>query len=65
MLVVYSPGYHLASIGEHVFPMLKYEAIHRTLQRRGGFEFVAPEPIAWDDLALVHTPAFLRKARTS
>ena len=65
MLVVYSSGYHLASIGDHVFPMLKYEAIHRTLQRRGGFEFVAPEPVSWEALALVHTPEYLHKARTS
>jgi acetoin utilization deacetylase AcuC-like enzyme len=65
MFVCYSPGYHLASIGEHVFPMLKYEAIHRRLQAAGGFTFVAPEPASWDDLALVHTPAFLKKARTS
>ena len=65
MFVVYSPGYHLASIGEHVFPMLKYEAIFRALQGRGGFAFVEPQPASWEDLALVHTPEFLRKARTS
>jgi acetoin utilization deacetylase AcuC-like enzyme len=65
MVIVYSPGYHLASVGEHVFPMLKYEAIHRRLQAAGGFAFVQPEPASWEDLALVHTPEHLRKARTS
>ena len=33
------------------------------LAARGGFEFIAPPPASWDDLALVHTPEFLRKAR--
>jgi len=64
MLVAYSPGYHLASIGEHIFPMLKYEAIYRVLAARGGFQFLAPRPAAWDELALVHTPEFLNKVRS-
>lgn len=64
MVVAYSPGYHLASVGAHVFPMLKYEAIHRQLLAAGGFTFVQPDPASWDDLALVHTPEHLRKART-
>jgi acetoin utilization deacetylase AcuC-like enzyme len=63
--VVYSSTYHFPSLGDHVFPMLKYEAVHRALVERGGFEFVEPEAATWDDLALVHTPDFLRKARTS
>ena len=65
MLVVYSPTYHFPSLGDHVFPMLKYEALYRALVERGGFAFVEPEPAAWDDLALAHTADFLRKARTS
>ncbi len=65
MRVFYSSTYHFPSLGDHVFPMLKYEALHRALVERGGFEFVEPETAAWDDLALVHTPDFLRKARTS
>jgi acetoin utilization deacetylase AcuC-like enzyme len=65
MLVVYSPTYHFPSLGDHVFPMLKYEALYRALVERGGFSFVEPEPAAWDDLALAHTADFLRKARTS
>jgi acetoin utilization deacetylase AcuC-like enzyme len=65
MLVAYSPRYHYPSLGRHVFPMLKYEALYGELQAAGGFEFVEPPPASWDDLALVHTPAFIHKARTS
>jgi acetoin utilization deacetylase AcuC-like enzyme len=65
MLVAYSPGYHFPSLGDHVFPMLKYEAVYRALVERDGFDFVDVPPASWDDLALVHTPDFLRKARTS
>ena len=65
MDICYSDGYHLASIGEHVFPMLKYEAIYRRLRAAGGFTFVAPAAASWDDLALVHTAEHLHKARTS
>jgi acetoin utilization deacetylase AcuC-like enzyme len=45
--------------------MLKYEALHRALVERGGFQFVEPRPAAWDELALVHTADFLHKARTN
>jgi hypothetical protein len=26
MFVVYSPDYHFVTLGDHVFPMLKYDA---------------------------------------
>ena len=65
MFVVYSPTYHYPALGDHVFPMLKYEALYRRLVEHGGFEFVEPRPAGWQDLALVHTADFLRKARTS
>jgi acetoin utilization deacetylase AcuC-like enzyme len=45
--------------------MRKYDAVYHELAERGGFEFVEPAPASWDDLALVHTPDFIRKARTS
>lgn len=45
--------------------MRKYDAVYHALVARGGFEFVEPPPASWDDLGLVHTPDFLRKARTS
>ena len=65
MFVTYSSTYHFPSLGDHVFPMRKYDAVYHVLVARGGFEFVEPAPASWDDLALVHTPDFLRKARTS
>ncbi len=63
MRVVYSPRYHI-DIGTHVFPTVKYHAVHRELVARGGHTFVEPEPAAWDLLALVHTPEYLEKIRT-
>jgi acetoin utilization deacetylase AcuC-like enzyme len=65
MFVVYSPDYHFVTLGDHVFPMRKYEAVYRELRSRGGFEFLEPEPASWTDLALVHTADFLRKIRTN
>src|SRR5262245_12451766 len=64
MLVVYSSDYHFVTLGDHVFPMLKYEAVYRQLQQHGGFEFVEPEPAQWADLGLVHTTEFLHKVQT-
>jgi acetoin utilization deacetylase AcuC-like enzyme len=65
MFLVYSPDYHFVTLGDHVFPMLKYEAVYRELRTRDGFEFLEPEPASWTDLALVHTAEFLRKVRTN
>ncbi|MGH8184944.1 MAG: histone deacetylase family protein, partial [Steroidobacteraceae bacterium] len=61
--MVYSPRYHI-DIGAHVFPTIKYGLVHRELASRGGYEFVEPEPAAWEDLALVHTREYLEKVRT-
>lgn len=63
MRVVYSPRYHI-DIGAHVFPTIKYQAVHRALVALGGITFVEPDPAPWDLLALVHTPEYLNKART-
>jgi acetoin utilization deacetylase AcuC-like enzyme len=65
VFVCYSANYHFPSIGDHVFPMLKYDALYRALAAAGGYEFVEPDPASWDELALVHTGDFLRKARTN
>jgi acetoin utilization deacetylase AcuC-like enzyme len=60
MRVVYSPRYHL-DFGAHVFPTVKYWLIAAEVERTalvpGGF--VEPTPASWDDLALVHTAAYL------
>jgi acetoin utilization deacetylase AcuC-like enzyme len=65
VFLVYSPDYHFVTLGDHVFPMPKYEAIYRELRARGGFDFLEPEPASWADLELVHTAEFLRKIRTN
>jgi acetoin utilization deacetylase AcuC-like enzyme len=61
--IVYSPRYRI-DIGPHVFPTAKYEALHRELSAAGGWTWVEPDPASWEDLALVHTAEYLRKART-
>jgi len=62
--VVYSPRYAI-DIGPHVFPTRKYQLVsERVCAARLNVDIVAPEPVSWTDLALVHTPEYLRKIRT-
>lgn len=64
MIVVYSPQYRI-DIGTHVFPTRKYELLHdRLLATPQDAVVVEPRPAAWDDLALVHTAAYLDKLRS-
>lgn len=60
MRVVYSPRYHL-DFGAHVFPTVKYVRIAEAVSRLGLVPggFVEPVPATWDELALVHTEAYL------
>jgi acetoin utilization deacetylase AcuC-like enzyme len=63
--IVYSPGYHI-DIGRHVFPTIKYPLVRQALIDRrlaAPSDFVAPTPVSWDDLALVHTDDYLAKLR--
>lgn len=64
MRVVYSPRYHL-DFGAHVFPTEKYRRVADEVQRLGLVPggFVEPVAAGWDDLALVHTPAYLESLR--
>lgn len=65
MRVVYSPRYHL-DFGAHVFPTVKYRRVADTVVHRGlvADGFVEPVQATWDDLALVHTPAYLAALRS-
>ncbi len=66
MKVVYSPAYHI-DIGSHVFPTTKYRRVwQRLAERRVVTEADRLDPVAatWMELALVHTPDYLEKART-
>ncbi len=60
MRVVYSSRYHL-DFGAHVFPTEKYRLVAARVARDGVVPggFVEPVPASWDELALVHTPAYL------
>lgn len=60
MRVVYSPRYHL-DFGAHVFPTIKYVRIAQAIARAGLVPdgFVEPVAATWDELALVHTEAYL------
>jgi acetoin utilization deacetylase AcuC-like enzyme len=63
--VVYSARYHI-DIGPHVFPTRKYERVHTRLLEMGmirSSDVVEPRPATWDELALVHTAAYLTAMR--
>ena len=63
MIVYYSPRYHI-DIGTHVFPTIKYVRLFERLQGDSGLQFQEPELASWDDLALVHSAAYLEKLQT-
>ncbi len=66
MIILYAPEY-VVDLGPHVFPTAKYRLVQAHLLETGIVEpsgFRAPEPASWEDLALVHTAAYLRKVRT-
>lgn len=51
---------------DHKFPRGKYRLLRETLQSRGVFtsdQFVPAQPVAWEDLARVHTPGYLEAMR--
>jgi acetoin utilization deacetylase AcuC-like enzyme len=64
MVVYYSPRYHI-ELGAHVFPTVKYARLFDRLQRdeANRMTFVEPEPASWEDIALVHTPQYIRKLK--
>jgi len=64
--IVYSDDYEL-SLGDHVFPAVKYGLIHQRLLAEGAAEpsdFVAPQEASDEDILLVHTPEWVRKLRS-
>ena len=64
MRAVYHPAYEL-NIGIHVWPTAKYRLVRDRLAARGeAFVFSEPAPATWEQLALVHFPAWLEKLRT-
>lgn len=64
MRVIYSPRYHI-DIGSHVFPTRKYQLLYdRIRTSHPDAEVLEPQPASWDELALVHTPEYLKKVQT-
>jgi len=62
MRVAWSPDYHTPLPQGHRFPMGKYPALLAALRREGLVrpdELFEPPEAAWEDLSLVHTPAYL------
>ena len=66
MTIVYSPHYTI-DLGAHVFATRKYGMVQARLLEcwiNRPLPIVEPEAASWDDLRLVHTPAYLRKLRS-
>lgn len=66
MKLVYSEQYDL-NLGAHVFPSVKYKMISEKVLRDGVAtpeDFVEPSPAEDEDVALVHTDAYIRKLKT-
>ncbi|MFQ5538183.1 MAG: histone deacetylase [Gemmatimonadota bacterium] len=62
---VWSPSYEV-DIGPHVFVTAKYRRVVEEVVGRGWMareDFQEPKPASWDELSLVHTPAYLNKIR--
>lgn len=61
MIFIYSPKIY-ADIGEHVFPMEKYELVYNKLINEGiarPEDFIEPQPASIEDLLLVHTKEYV------
>jgi len=64
--VIHHPAYEV-NIGAHVFVTAKFRLVREWLIEDGTIEesdILIPEPAADDDVALVHTPEWLKKIRS-
>ena len=64
MFVTYHPGYVVDIGAGHRFPMQKYGLVYERLRAEGTLalaQVVAPQPVATDDLLLVHTRDYVRR----
>lgn len=64
--VLWDPAYEV-DIGLHVFPTRKYRLVRDRLVAQGTIaarDIIAPTPATDDDMALVHTAAWLQKIKT-
>ena len=64
MFVLYHPGYVVDLGPQHRFPMQKYGLVYERLRSEGtlaGVQVLQPEPVAVDDLLLVHTHDYIAR----
>src|SRR5712691_7284839 len=64
MFVLYHPGYVVYLGPQHRFPMQKYSMVYERLLTEGtlaGVQVLQPEPVAVDDLCLVHTRDYVER----
>jgi acetoin utilization deacetylase AcuC-like enzyme len=60
-------GDYEVDIGSHVFPTTKYRRVRERLLEEGILQedsFIAPEPVTWAQVGLVHSEEYLEKVRT-
>lgn len=63
MRVSYAPGYYAPIQEDHVFPMRKFEQLHRYLLDTGtlrDMDVITPRLADYNELSLVHTDYYLR-----
>jgi acetoin utilization deacetylase AcuC-like enzyme len=63
MRVSYAPGYYAPIQEDHVFPMRKFEQLHRYLLDTGtlrDMDVITPRQADYNELSLVHTDYYLR-----
>jgi acetoin utilization deacetylase AcuC-like enzyme len=62
MRVSYSPGYYASIPDGHIFPMGKFDGLHRYLTDEGivtSADVICPREVELSSLMLVHTPRYL------
>src|SRR5688500_13762105 len=59
----YHPGY-AAPLGDHIMPIAKFGFVADGVRGMDGVQLAEPEPVSREDLARVHTPAYIEAIRT-
>lgn len=66
MRLIYSPVYSKVPIGQHVFPLIKYDLIRKELIQSGSFatkDFYEPVPALDEEILLAHDRVYLDKLK--
>lgn len=64
MITAYYHEGYAAPIGDHVMPIGKFALLARALAEEKDVRLVAPEPLAEEDVRLVHTAEYVNAVRT-